>query len=340
MNKVTVVIRSVGERTEAVCRHLIAQQVPEENVAVVSNAPFSETLKDSFRVGIERGLPWTLCVDADVLPRPHSIAELMKVAQDLPGEVCEVQGQVLDKFFGGPRDGGYHLYRTSLLPVALHQVPSEGVDIRPETHTLRAMAARGYPFVKLPLVVGIHDFHQYYRDIYRKCLVQAHKHLHHANGLVSYWRRMAGDDPDFRMGLLGLAAGIAQPAPAVVDVRAYPTLEDVPGLGVEWQEKSPLTAGSLSGQEIEELVSGWVRPEEYFKLFPRRAATESPQRTPSMAQRVSLARSRMGNLKAIPWMVGWGLHHSGKVIMDYCMESGKIGKGRNGRPALSDPLND
>ena len=42
--KVTVVIRSVGERTEAVCRNLVAQQVPQENIVVVSNAPFSATL--------------------------------------------------------------------------------------------------------------------------------------------------------------------------------------------------------------------------------------------------------------------------------------------------------
>ncbi|MFQ5575287.1 MAG: hypothetical protein ACE5E0_06670, partial [Terriglobia bacterium] len=123
MTDVTVVIRSVGERTEAECRNLIAQQVPQENIVIVSNAPFSATLADSYRAGIERGLAWTLCVDADVLLRRHAVSEMLNVACDLPAEACEVQGLMLDKFMGGPRTGGTKLYRTSLLSRALELIP-------------------------------------------------------------------------------------------------------------------------------------------------------------------------------------------------------------------------
>ena len=54
---VTIVIRTVGERTEAACREMLAQQVPEGHMVVVSNTPFSATLADSYRAGTERGLP-------------------------------------------------------------------------------------------------------------------------------------------------------------------------------------------------------------------------------------------------------------------------------------------
>ncbi len=153
---VTVVIRSVGERTEAACRELLAQQVPKDNIVSVSNAPFSATLADSYRAGIDRGLAWTLCVDADVLVLANSIAGLLDIALKLPAEACEVQGLVLDKFFGVRRPAGNHLYRTSMLSKALGLIPREGEDIRPEFYTLNKMTG-GHPWMERPLVVGARE---------------------------------------------------------------------------------------------------------------------------------------------------------------------------------------
>ena len=52
-----VVIRSAGERTEELCRYLAAQQVPEENVVVIREHPFSRAVLKSFEVGLDFGLP-------------------------------------------------------------------------------------------------------------------------------------------------------------------------------------------------------------------------------------------------------------------------------------------
>ncbi len=106
------------------------------NILIVGNTPFSVTLADSYRAGIERGFAWTLCVDADVLVLPNAIFGLLDVAHTLPAEACDVQGLVLDKFFGVRRPAGNHLYRTSLLSKALGLIPPEGQDIRPENSTL------------------------------------------------------------------------------------------------------------------------------------------------------------------------------------------------------------
>ncbi len=75
-------------------------------------------------------------MDADVSVLPNAISGLLDVANKLAAEACEVQGLVLDKFFGVPRPAGNHLYRTSLLSKALGLIPPEAQDIRPENSTL------------------------------------------------------------------------------------------------------------------------------------------------------------------------------------------------------------
>ena len=258
---VTVVIRSAGERTEAVCHDLLAQQVPEENIVAVSNAPFSATLADSYRAGIERGLPWTLCIDADVLVGPGVVWQLLEAAAKADDAVCELQGLVLDKFFGVRRPAGNHLYRTSLLSKALALIPPEGKDIRPEHHTLNKMMGAGHPWVETPLVVGLHDFEQYYRDIFRKCYVHACKFDTLMHLLVEYWRRMARQDDDYRVALGGLAAGISDSGHVRVDVRRdFGFSKWAPPQ--ERAEKRALEPGQITAEEIERTLAEWVSPGE------------------------------------------------------------------------------
>jgi hypothetical protein len=123
-DKVTIIIRSVGERTEKLCRELIlAKGVFAENVVVVREAPFSAVMRKSFETGIQLGLPWTFCVDADLLLRPGAVEKMLHLGDAQPENVCEIQGYILDKFYGRPRQGGVHLYRTAILPLVLASIP-------------------------------------------------------------------------------------------------------------------------------------------------------------------------------------------------------------------------
>jgi len=75
---VHVIIRSAGERTMHLCKQLIIEQgVSADNLSVVNEAPFSAALKKSFELGMERGLKWTLCIDADVLLRPGAVETML-----------------------------------------------------------------------------------------------------------------------------------------------------------------------------------------------------------------------------------------------------------------------
>lgn len=267
LDSVTIIIRSVGERTESLCRKLILDQgVPKEAVFVIDEAPFSKAMKVGFEIGISEKRPWTYCVDADLLLRPQSILNMIEHAERQPSNVCEIQGFILDKFFGGARKGGVHLYRTSLLDRVIDLIPAEGQDIRPETHALNAMRAVGYPWKTVPELVGLHDFEQTYEDIFRKCFVQAHKHLGHTELLIPYWRSKATQDIDYQVALAGFSEGIKHFGEVRIDKRAEYFQGAMKDLETSPKNDINLSEWSLDG--IESLIQNWVEPPEYQDKYP------------------------------------------------------------------------
>lgn len=267
--EVAVAIRSVGERTETICHHLISQQVPLENIVVIREIPFSAAVAKTFEFGLDYSLPWTLAVDADLLIKQNTIKQLLALAAQADKTVFKISGSVLDKFFGGPRLAGIHLYRTSLLPQAVAFVSSTDIDIsmRPETFVLREMEKRGYAFILLnpDIVLGLHDYEQFYQDIYRKTFVHAHKHHRYAPYLKSYWKRMAGRDSDFQIGLWGLGDGLKYKETVKIDVRQFSS-NRMPHLLSQrhWQEKEPLSPTEMSAKKINQIADEWCIPAEYW----------------------------------------------------------------------------
>jgi hypothetical protein len=305
----TVIIRSVGERTEQICHQLIkAQCIPEENIVIVNEMPFSAALRKSYQIGLERCLPWTLCVDADVLLRPLSVKTLQKYAAEQGGNVFEIQGFVLDKFFGGPRHGGPHLYRSALFEKALSLMPTGGEDIRPEGSTLEKMKANGFPYVVVPYLTGIHDFEQYYRDIYRKCFVQAHKHLEYADLFVEIWRAGAEHDYDFQVALNGFANGIRLKDDVSIDasLNVFEFWSENPAI----QEKEPLEKPEdFTPEIIEEIITHWKEPLAYQNKFPSKAGLiqdgDGEHHTGNLLNKFKLRYEGIGLIRMIPYTIGW-----------------------------------
>lgn len=281
---VTIVIRSVGERTETACRALAARQVPAANIVSVSNAPFTATLADSYRAGIEAGRRWTLCLDADVLLAPGAVDRLVEAASRMDDRVCEIQGLALDKFLGIRRPVGNHLYRTSLLGRALELIPPEGSAIRPELHTLSRMAESGYRWLEVPLLLGIHDFEQYDRDIFRKCYVYSRKFAAELPKLIEFWRARAPQDSDFHVALAGLAAGIVERRDVEVDVRLDT------GFG-EWMarqsrtEKPPLAPSEIDALDVEQTIANRPAPTASLRhneaVYAREIVYSQPNPSPA-----------------------------------------------------------
>lgn len=266
LEAVTVIIRSVGERTEALCKQLIADQGVSENaIFVVNEAPFSQAMKVGFEIALAEERPWTHCVDADVLLRKGSIANMLAHAERQPDNICEIQGFVLDKFFGGARKGGVHLYRTALLDKAIRLIPPEGEDIRPETHTLNAMQAKGHPWRTVRELVGLHDFEQRNEDIFRKCFVHAHKNLNYAQIFLPWWLSQSLHDADYKVAVAGFAEGLKNFDNVRIDIRQSCFQGAVKNF--ELDTKGNIVPSEWSLATIDRKIEEWIEPVEYVDLL-------------------------------------------------------------------------
>jgi len=270
LHNVTVIVRSANERTEALCRSLIEAQVPAQNVVTIREVPFSAAVQKTFEVGIERNLPWTLCFDADVLISKGAIKALLQAAETTADHIFEVQGYVLCKFFGGPRPAGNHLYRTSLLPEALRHVPTQNV-LRPETAVMRKMESIGHPFIQLSTVVGLHDYEQYYKDIYRKCFIQAHKHSYLMERLFDpLWQRESANEPDFKVAMSGLEDGQVHTDEVKIDVSSFPVQIEALLADADLSERGPIDPQRYGGQRPEQVIKRFIPGPEYIEQYPQR----------------------------------------------------------------------
>lgn len=307
---VTVVIRSVGERTEALCQHLLAQQIPEAQIFVIHEAPFTRALQCSYELGIREARAWTLVVDADILIAPNGLRDFMLAAQRTPQNVFKLHGDFVDKFFGGPRPVGMHLYRTALLAEGLKCIPASAVSIRPETHTIRQMAERGYPFMHLPVLIGLHDYEQSGHDIYRKAFVHAHKHRGYLPYLLHFWRREATVDLDYQIAVQGAQDGLHHVDNVEIDVRQF-SESHFAQLRAEhgWIEKSALalehplfthqslTAGEPGG-DVQTILQQFTPAPEYWAW--RYLVNKSEGKT--FVERVYKLTQHLGYAATMGWL--------------------------------------
>ncbi|MEM7012863.1 MAG: hypothetical protein AAF585_15415 [Verrucomicrobiota bacterium] len=194
----TVIVRECGEQTADACYE--ALRAAFDHVHRVSDRPFSKTLRRSLELGLEEARDFTLCIDADVAPDVRQLRNLISEFEELPKHVFEIQGLVFDRFFQMERPAGNHLYRTSLIPKAIHLIPTENEALRPESAMLSAFAKRGRPWLQSRLVVGTHDFGQSDEDISRKASLHARKHQRFLDYLKALWIKLA-DEADFEVAL-------------------------------------------------------------------------------------------------------------------------------------------
>lgn len=273
---ISVIIRSANERTEGLCKKLILDQgISENQLFIVKEVPFSAALKKSFETGLEQNRKWTYCIDADVLLQPESIQKMIDLAEKEKENVCEIQGFVMDKFFGGPRQAGNHLYRTSLLSKMIDNIPREGTDIRPERYALGKMAEQGYTWKSVPCIVGLHDEYQSYFDIFRKSFVHGVKHLDRAELLVKTWRQKCDKDPDFKVALKGFSDSIANTKSTYINSELPLYKEKFKDSGFE--EKLPLKEDEYSLESIENTIKNWEYSDLYYYYFPDRDGLDMKQ---------------------------------------------------------------
>ena len=184
MNVVTV-IRTNGERTAAVCERLVREQADE--VHVIAIKPFTAAVIRCFEIGLESGADWLMTVDADVLVRPGAVRELWAYMHRMRPAVCHYQGTILDKLSMSERVAGPRMWRVSALEQLLPLVEDA---IRVESNVLQRAKKLGWRSELLSeFNAGVHDYEQYYRDLYRKAKVHSIKFASWGQAIVPKWRR-------------------------------------------------------------------------------------------------------------------------------------------------------
>lgn len=230
--RIVAVVRSASERTEHACISLIEA----DDIHVIREVPFENAVRRSFELGV--GADWLMTVDADMLPLPGAQAEMRRMAAEMPAEVFQLQGQVHDYLTMSTRDAGIRLRRGSHLAEAIDHVPAAGATRRPESAARQAMHDRGRRSVQVQLVTCLHDYEQYYRDIYRKAALHRVKHGSWQH-LPLAWRRSQAIE--YQVAARGWDDG----GPGVTDVRAY-------------QEAAALALEQLGVVERDPLPEGWT----------------------------------------------------------------------------------
>jgi hypothetical protein len=170
--------------------------------------------------------------------------------------------------------------------------------------------------------VGIHDFEQYFLDIFRKCFIHAHKHLDLTELFLSFWREKAVNDMDYEVALHGFASGVDHYGEISIDSRQemYRTLLSK----YQLQEKSELASGSYSLAAIEELINSWVEPDLYRELYPTKFGLVSGEKEKlSKKQKISQLVAEFGIFKLIPYAIGSVLQKIGKWLQDWVNSSRK-----------------
>lgn len=246
------IIRSAGERTTQICYKLIAEFVPERQIEIVQERPFTAAILKTFERGKIAGKKWTVCIDADVFVYKDGFQKLFEVADSVKKDVWYVQGLTIDKFIPIIRTAGTGIYRTSMMQRAAGYVPEPDNSLRPESEMMARMVSKGHKMLRTPIVVGMHDFEQDYIDILRKAGLHYHKHHLIRDEMLNYWNRMKQSDADFRVAILGANHAIQQLSKPIVDSN-YRKNEFIELLAKgDFIPKSPPKA--LDGRFVEEFI--------------------------------------------------------------------------------------
>lgn len=258
-----VVIRSAGERTTELCQKIVSKQISEESIHVINEVPFESALKKCYQIGIASDKKWMITIDADILPVKSMICDLSNHAKNMSDDVIMFSGLVYDKFLFKYRRAGLRVYRTKYLKEALSYIPEDGVEIRPENYTINVMVSKGCKKEYTETVTAIHDFEQYYRDIYRTCFIHAVKHPE-VFKLLKKWQKISEQDFDFKVAIKGALDGYLNSSSAKIDKRIFKDLSNLALKDIGLNEKKELN--SIKMDEYVNKVLKAVGPYERITL--------------------------------------------------------------------------
>lgn len=222
LKSILVTIRSTGERTEEAClQSVLDEGLPRSQIHIIREVPFKKALEECFKIANKQNAKWLLTLDADMILLPDVLFRFYREAEKMPDHFIQIQGQVVDKFYGCVRRGGPRLYRVEHLFKALKISKSLDDHIRPETNIIQEMASRGHPSRYISPPIALHDFAQYYADIYRKACIYSVKHISRISLILDQAKKNQTKDNDYKVIIKGVFDGLSGEYEASIDKRLF-----------------------------------------------------------------------------------------------------------------------
>jgi hypothetical protein len=194
-----IFIRSVGERTEALCREACLREVPPEDVHVIKDVyPAARAYLEMFNRAQEENYDWFGGVDADIVLKKWWMRMVRdKIREVERREFFVFSFHVRDKFLG-VIDRGNHFYNGRYVNEAREVLLKKTWNSsKPESLIESHVVAESAPY---PGVIGYHGYDQYRRDIaYRFWLQYKRKPLREIERAL----RDGGKDKDWEAARLG-----------------------------------------------------------------------------------------------------------------------------------------
>lgn len=187
-----IIIRTIGERTENEC---IRRCKLQGHVYIVREYPFGKAIKKTYELAMSFDQKWVPVIDADVLLHHDVLRQAIQQLQDKSIKTFCWDGTTNDKIMMKNRRAGIHIYNSEMLKTAIQFIDNN--QIKPETYVRKRMLKLGFPTLKSNFVFGLHDYEQYYRDLWRKAICQTKKLAGMVGKRPVKWKKAARKDKDF-----------------------------------------------------------------------------------------------------------------------------------------------
>lgn len=252
-DEIRIIVRTCGERTTQKCVELCEKQGTTD---IIEAVPFGESLRKSYKTAMNYPSKWVCMIDADVLLLPGTlqaaITELNNADAIGKHTYFCLDGFCQDKIMMKRRRAGIHIYRTELLEQGYQYI--DDLQLKPESHVRKSMALEGFPtYSKSPITFGLHDYEQYYVDLWRKSVCQTQKLPKRAIIAAPTWKILststgAKKDDDFLVIYEAHKYGIKRTPQIVIDKNVdYDAAANLARLNIIEKEALPVGKIKIEG---------------------------------------------------------------------------------------------
>jgi hypothetical protein len=214
------------------------------------------------------------------------------------------QALVYDKLIPIRRPAGIHIYDNKLALEGIEHIPGKGESLRPESYMTSSMAEEGHKTLQTPFLIGLHDFEQSYKDLFKKSMLHSNKHSDVLRACEAFWHEQKDTDPDYAMVLDGCMAGKLLNEQIRIDKNF-------------WKERTAAYLEMIGIDEKPELEISQQKIDKLKRQFEQRKILKSVQRYKNPDHRDIYFRfenhsgRRQGHLKELLRKLGIKLYYNG-----------------------------